>query len=224
MLEIAIAGAGIAGLAAAILLRRHGHKVVVYDQLETPSPVGSGFLLQPTGRAVLAALGINDEALKLGARIDRLFGVSTATGRTALDVRYRQSGRPDGDAHTNFGLGIHRAALFSLLYQKAISEGVDFEYDKRVEKILHCAAGKNRLVFKNGAQSPSADLVIDALGVSSTLAPGEPTYLAYGALWTNIPFKDEFALRPNFIEQRYFKSSQAVGVMPIGRMPGEHTK
>jgi 2-polyprenyl-6-methoxyphenol hydroxylase-like FAD-dependent oxidoreductase len=57
-LDVAIAGAGIGGLALAILLARAGCRVVVYDQMDAPRPVGSGFVLQPTGAAVLAKMGL----------------------------------------------------------------------------------------------------------------------------------------------------------------------
>ena len=52
-LDIAVAGAGPAGLAAALALGSQGHRVVVFDQFDTPKPLGSGLILQPTGLAVL---------------------------------------------------------------------------------------------------------------------------------------------------------------------------
>ena len=55
-LNIAIAGAGVAGLAAAILLRRQGHCVTIFEQFEKPAPVGSGLVIQPVGLAVLDEL------------------------------------------------------------------------------------------------------------------------------------------------------------------------
>ena len=57
-LNIAIAGAGIGGLAAATLLARAGHSVRVFDQFDAPKPIGSGLMLQKTGLAVLAQLGL----------------------------------------------------------------------------------------------------------------------------------------------------------------------
>jgi len=40
-LDIAICGCGPAGLAAALLLHRQGHRVRIFERFETPRPVGS---------------------------------------------------------------------------------------------------------------------------------------------------------------------------------------
>ena len=109
-LNIAVVGYGTAGQAAAILLSRDGHRVEVFEQAEKPGPVGAGFLLQPVGLHVLWEMGLLDQALAHGARIERLYG-ETANGRAVMDMRY--SGL---DARL-FGLGMQRGALFSLLAQ-----------------------------------------------------------------------------------------------------------
>ncbi|RWF75469.1 MAG: FAD-dependent oxidoreductase [Mesorhizobium sp.] len=56
-LDIAIAGAGPAGLAAALYLKRAGHQVTIFERFGAPKPVGSGLILQPTV-TVLADLGL----------------------------------------------------------------------------------------------------------------------------------------------------------------------
>ena len=60
-MRVAIAGFGIGGAALSIALARDGHDVTVYERAPDPGPVGAGFLLQPSGQAVLAALGLLDE-------------------------------------------------------------------------------------------------------------------------------------------------------------------
>ena len=71
-LDIAIAGAGPAGLAAALYLKRAGHRVTIFERFDKPAPVGSGLILQPTGLTVLDDLGLLAEIRALGSRIDRL--------------------------------------------------------------------------------------------------------------------------------------------------------
>ena len=71
-MKVAIVGYGTAGQASAILLSAQGHDVTVFEKSPTLGPVGAGFLLQPTGIAVLDRLGLADRAMSLGQRIDEL--------------------------------------------------------------------------------------------------------------------------------------------------------
>ena len=82
-LEIAIVGAGVAGLASAILLTRLGHRVVVYERFADVRPLGSGLMMQPTGLAALARLGLRRDLEALGHRIERLHGLA-ARGTTVF--------------------------------------------------------------------------------------------------------------------------------------------
>ena len=96
-LDIIVCGCGPGGMAAALLLHRAGHHVRMLDQLDEPAPIGSGLMLQPTGMAVLAELGLDHSMRTLGRRIDRLFGRVVPSNRVVLDVRYDalgQSGSP----------------------------------------------------------------------------------------------------------------------------------
>jgi len=216
-MDIAIAGAGIAGLAAAILLRRRGHGVVLYDQLPEPSPVGSGLILQPTGLAVLRALGLNEELHARGARIDRLYGCTHPSGRTVLDVRYAPLGE---GVH---GLAIHRATLFDVLLESAIAAGADFERGREVVAVDHGAGAKAALSFACGKRSPNFDLVIDAAGLRSPLIARQDDFLNYGALWANLPWPAQGSFAEDALEQRYQKASRMAGVLPIGRLTNDAT-
>lgn len=56
--SVAIIGAGIAGLTAAIALTRHGATVTVIEQAAEISPVGAGLQLSPNATRILAALDV----------------------------------------------------------------------------------------------------------------------------------------------------------------------
>lgn len=207
-LTIAIAGAGIGGLAAAAFLARDGHRVVVFDQFDTPQPVGSGLMLQETGLAVLDQLNLRRDMETLGAPIARLYGRSQPGGRTVLDVRYsalRQS---------LSGLGVQRRALFDLLLGAAVEActelqmGTEIVAAHQVDGALIDAAGQRHGPF---------DLVVDALGVRSPLAAAPAKELPYGALWATLPWPDDDVFADDALEQRYRAARQMAGVMPSGR-------
>jgi 2-polyprenyl-6-methoxyphenol hydroxylase-like FAD-dependent oxidoreductase len=212
-LSIAIAGAGPAGLAAALYLHRAGHRITIFERFENPAPVGSGLILQPTGLTVLDNLGLLGDIMALGSRIDRLHGTDARSGRTVLDVRYRAL--PGG----RFGVAVHRAALFGVLYRAVLREGIAIETGVEIDSL---DAGEAATLIDDKARGlGSFDLVIDASGTRSRLrrhadVPGEPHPLAYGAFWASLRWHgdgfDEHALL-----QRYDRARVMIGVLPIGR-------
>ena len=58
--DIAIAGAGIGGLAAALVLAQHGLQVAVFDQAERLAETGAGIQLSPNAAAALIELGVSE--------------------------------------------------------------------------------------------------------------------------------------------------------------------
>lgn len=149
--------------------------------------------------------------MALGARIERLYGADAGSGRTVLDVRYL-NGR--------FGLAVHRAALFSVLYEAVIEEGIGIETAAEVEAVEPGDTGV-RLVGGKGRALGSFDLVVDASGARSKLrrqarAPTEPRPLAYGAFWASLGWRAD-GFDAHALLQRYDKASVMIGVLPIGR-------
>lgn len=214
-LDIAVAGAGPAGLAAALMLSGAGHRVTVFERFEAAAPVGSGLILQPTGLTVLHELGLFGAIAALGARIDRLHGSDAASGRTVLDVRY------DALHGRRFGLAVHRAALFGVLYEAARrASGIAIETGAEIDS-AEAGAERIALARANGRRLGSFDLVVDATGARSRLRrlvadAAEPRPLAYGAFWASLDWRGE-GFDENALLQRYERASVMIGVLPIGR-------
>lgn len=214
-LDIAIAGCGVAGLAASLALARLGHKIQLFDQFEAPRPLGSGLMLQPVGLDVLDWLGLGDAMRRLGAPIDRLFGRAVPSGRIVLDVRYAalNTGRN--------GLAVHRSALFNVLYDAVMASPVSIETGARVTGLNRSGGQRSVLITEKGHFGPF-DLIIDALGSRSPLieeasAPARRCVLSYGALWTTLPWRLAKAFDGRALEQRYERASIMIGVLPVGK-------
>lgn len=211
-LTVGVAGCGPAGLAAALMLHRNGHDVRLFERFAAPRPIGSGLMIQPTGLAVLRVLGLDAAVLAAGARIDRLFGRVMPSGRTVLDVRYAALG-------PGFGIGIHRAALFRVLHDAVLAAGVPILTEHTVTGSDTAPEGAWLLTREHGRAGPF-DLIIDALGTSSPLAPPCGRGLAYGALWASLDWPGG-AFDAAALEQRYVQASRMVGVLPLGQAPGQ---
>ncbi|RZA24779.1 MAG: FAD-dependent monooxygenase [Proteobacteria bacterium] len=213
-IDTGIAGCGIAGLACALLLHRQGlHKITLYERFDEPRPLGSGLMIQPTGLAVLEQLGLARQVFRCGAAVDRLYG-KNARGRVVLDARYAVLGR--GGA---FGIGIHRASLFSALYDAVKAEGIEIRTGSEITGSMLVPGGRN-LLFADGSASPPHDLLIDALGIHTRLAPSVGRLLDFGALWTSLEWPADSPFDGSVLEQRYRAAREMVGVLPIGSGPG----
>lgn len=211
-LDIAIAGAGPAGLGAALFLKRAGHGVTVFERFDAPKPLGSGLILQPTGLTVLSGLGLFDEIRTLGSRIDRLYGADAASGRTVLDVRY-------GRKSDRFGVAVHRAALFGVLFRAVERENIRIETNTELSTLE--TGERAWLLSADGRRHGPFDLVVDASGSRSRLrsfarVPEEPRSLAYGAFWASLRWHGE-GFDPHALTQRYRRAGVMIGVLPIGR-------
>lgn len=211
-LNIAVAGCGPCGLTAALLLHRSGHHVTLFERFDTPRPIGSGLMIQPTGMAVLSKMGLLDAVLKSGSRISRLFG--KAGSRVVLDVHYSALRH-----RSAFGIGIHRASLFSILYDAVLQTGMTVHTGRTL--IGSELVGERRLLrFADGEADGPFDLIVDTLGTRTPLAPPTGRELAYGALWASLDWPGDAGFEPDALEQRYSRASTMAGVLPIGTPPG----
>lgn len=212
--QIAIVGSGSAGQAAAIALGRAlpDAELTLFEQAPDPGPAGAGFLLQPTGQAVLARWGLLTEAQSLGARIERLQG-HTASGRLVMDMHYAHP------APERQGLGLQRAALFDLL-QRHMPPNVVLQPGHQVIRLeaeiglLHSDDGHR--IREMGPY----DLIVVADGSRSrlreaTFGPRHARPYPWGAWWCLLPA--EGWGEQHSLSQRYRLARQMAGLLPVGR-------
>ncbi len=162
--EIAVIGAGVGGLAAALALAQRGARVTVFEDAPALAEVGAGLQIGPNGVAVLEALGLRDaveaaasvpEAIELrDYRAGRL--VARLPLGAACVARY---GRPYWQAH--------RADLLAALVAGATEAGVAVRTGARVARVSDDGAGVT-IELGDGARL-RAEAAISADGVRSGL-------------------------------------------------------
>jgi 2-polyprenyl-6-methoxyphenol hydroxylase-like FAD-dependent oxidoreductase len=216
-IRIAIAGAGTAGLAVAAFLARDGHSVRLFERFAEPKPLGAGLLLQPTGLACLASLGLDGIALDFGQAVTSIYG-ETSAGARILDLGYRELG-----AHV-FGLGIHRGALFALLYAEVVRLGIALTTATEIVG-SRCTAEGRILIDHQHNKHGVFDLIVDATGVRSPLRAADAVIrrerpYAYGAVWGSLPAPADWPHQDRLV-QRYDGCHSMIGMLPIGRAPGD---
>lgn len=157
--EITVLGAGIAGLASALALARHGARVTVLEQADAIREVGAGLQISPNGARVLMALGLADQ---IKAAAMRAAAVELRDGRDAsLVLRLDLAGlRPDQPYFF-----LHRADLIAILAKAAQLAGVSIALGQKVETV-DLSGPRPMLAMQHGAPC-WADLLIGADGLHS---------------------------------------------------------
>lgn len=210
-MSVAIAGAGIAGLAAAALIAARGHAVTVFDQFEQPKPIGSGLVIQPVGLQVLDTIGLGEIVRAHGQKITRMLGHDSDSQRPVLDVWYDRHG-----SGAQFGLAIHRASLFQALLDAAKTAGATLIAGHKIKRLE-----TGYLRVSDGTRLGQFDLIVDASGAGSDLSPIKTTPLPYGAIWGTVPWPEQSTLPQDQLTQCYRRASRMMGVLPCGQMPGQ---
>lgn len=204
--NIAIIGAGVAGLTTACALAQRGARVTVYEQAGAMREVGAGLQISPNAGRVLAALGL-EPAMQAAAVRSHSVEMHDQRGRLVarLDmIRHR----PEAP----FRL-IHRARLVELLAEGARAAGVTIRLDMPAEVL---DAGPARLRVAGDEIAP--DLLIGADGLHSKTrrllnGASSPFFTGQTAWRALIPDEDSGPARA----QVFMGPGQHLVSYPLGR-------
>lgn len=160
-LDCAVIGAGIAGLGAAIALRRGGHDVELFERSEFKKTVGAAIAMTPNANLILDAWGFDrakaSETPLLQQRALKPDALDVVVQRSFADVR-RKYGQPFSS--------LHRVDFHDGLRELATGERVPGPVPKlhlRAEVVeIDCEAGL--LTLKDGSKIRK-DLIVVADGI-----------------------------------------------------------
>ena len=157
--RVAVVGAGIGGLATAILLARAGASVTLLERAPAIAAVGAGILLQPNGLAVLTGLGLDGPLRAVAHRMDGTT-IRTAAGRTVTTV-----GVPAFGEGLDHMLAVRRSLLHQVLLDAVRGES-------RIGCLLGVAvtrADPDGTLTTTSGERIDADLVVGCDGVRSAV-------------------------------------------------------
>jgi len=161
-LRIAVIGAGIGGLSAAVALRRAGFDVTVFEQAPALTEIGGGINIGPNAARILSRLGLGDALERVAVR-----PVSTRQCRWQ-DGRSLQWAPLNPLCEALYGapyLMIHRADLLSI-----VASGLPTERIHLGHRLVGLTdRGDCAEVRFDGGARMTADLVIGADGIHSTV-------------------------------------------------------
>ncbi len=208
-MRVAVVGCGAAGAAVAVLLKRAGQEVVVFEQAPECRAVGAGFLMQPSGMDVLRELGIYEDVISHASKVGRLH-VLERDGCDLMELRYEELGKG------LFGAGLHRPVVMDALIGLVEKEGVEIRWGIRVEGALRVSDGWE-------VEGEKFDLLVVADGARSAmrralLGDGYDRGYGWGAHW--FIGKNNGAFPSGDLHQVVQGTKLLAGFLPTGREIG----
>ena len=155
-----IVGAGIAGQALALFLKKAGIAASLYEARTERGDIGGALQVAPNGMEVLAALGLDRRIAGGGMSCDTMVFLN-ARGRELSRVNLRNLAPSSLPAVT-----LKRADLHRALYDEVLRQNVPLHFGKKLAGIEDEPDRKIRAVFADGSHA-DGDFLIAADGLWS---------------------------------------------------------
>jgi 2-polyprenyl-6-methoxyphenol hydroxylase-like FAD-dependent oxidoreductase len=157
--QIAIVGAGPAGLVAALVAKKLGFEVRVFEQAPDFARIGGGILIHSNGQRVLESLGLLESFEPQMVAVTKAI-VQGYREKVIAEVDFTEIDVP----HNRIAV-VWRYQLQEHLLKAARQAGIEVSFNHRLEK-LEFEGRQAILHFENG-EAYQSDIVIAADGVNS---------------------------------------------------------
>lgn len=161
-LSVLVVGGGIAGLTAAVALRRAGHDVELVELKPDWAVAGWGLSLTGPALRALASVGLDTACIEAGAGVTAITNCS-ADGTVLNTIELPSLLGPDRPAQ----IGLGRPVLSRILREAAADHGATLRTDLTVKSVVD-GADRVQAVLSDGS-TRSVDLIVGADGVGSRM-------------------------------------------------------
>jgi len=160
--EVAVVGAGIGGMSAAIALIQRGFDVTVYEQADQLGEIGAGIQLSPNASRVLIALGLDQAFETVAFEPDRHVVRNWKSGSIVSATQMKGVFRAQ---HGAGYFGAHRADLHAVL-QRAVP-GACIRLNAKCMGVKQ-SGDRAVILFADGREA-EADVAVGADGIRSAV-------------------------------------------------------
>ncbi|NNN04372.1 MAG: NAD(P)-binding protein [Elusimicrobia bacterium] len=209
-MKTAVIGGGIAGLCAAIALKRIGADVDVFERRSSIREIGAGLSLWPNATYALRELGLLESCLRASSRVEKI-RLRDPGGREWASVSISGQATP--------ALCLDRPALLSVLL--AAVDPQRLHVDHKCEGIsLESGNGRKPRVHFEGGRTLEFDAVIGADGLGSVVRHfvtgrvERPVYRGY-LIWRGVAQAPPPVYAEDTITETW-GTGERFGIMPIG--------
>ncbi len=158
---IAIAGAGIAGLSAAIALKLEGFAVSIFEREKVIEPIGAGIQMGPNATRIMESWHLDLLGTSFEPEAIELHNAGSGALLNTIPLRRAARARYGSPYVT-----LLRADLQSALFHRAVELGIPIKYGAPV---LKATVGRDSVEIEAGDQASSAAALIGADGLNSSV-------------------------------------------------------